>query len=175
MGLFTSAPLQPVTMLIPKKTRKEVYRYLFKEGVLVAKKDHTLPKHPHIPSAKNAYVIEMMRSIVSKGFVKQTVSWQWYYWYLTNEGIEYLRDYLHLSEEVVPATLKKSSRPASRGVERGEGRSGGKGGWGDGGKGGDRDGSYRRGAFGDKPEGGFGGGKGGFGRGGGAPAGQTGF
>merc|ERR1712216_1021233 len=86
-------------------------------------------------------------------------------------GIEYLREYLHLPEEIVPATLKKSSCPASRGVERGEGRSGGKGGWGDGGKGGGRDGGYRRGAFGDKPEGGFGGGKGGFGRGGGAPAG----
>merc|ERR1711963_1174156 len=167
MGLFTSAPLQPVTMLIPKKTRKEEYRYLFKEGVLVAKKDHTLPKHPHIPSAKNAYVIEMMRSFVSKGFVKQTVSWQWYYWYLTNEGIEYLRDYLHLSEEVVPNTLKKSKLP----------RSGGFGGR----DRGDRYGDDRR-RYGDdkrvapsgdfKPSfrdgGGFGG-RGGFGRGGGAP------
>ena len=38
---------------------------------------------------------------------------QWYYWYLTNEGIEYLRDYLHLPIEIVPATLKKqAARPA---------------------------------------------------------------
>ena len=33
-------------MLIPKKNRKEVYEYLFHQGVLVAKKDFNLPKHP---------------------------------------------------------------------------------------------------------------------------------
>merc|ERR1711988_1820339 len=164
------------TMLVPKKDRLTVYRYLFKEGVMVAKKDCNKPKHddPELP-VKNIYVIKLLTSLKSRGYVTEKFSWQWYYWYLTNEGIEYLREYLHLPAEIVPATLKKTSRPAARGVERGEGRSGGKGGWGDGGKGGDRDGSYRRGAFGDKPEGGFGGGKGGFGRGGGAPAGQTGF
>lgn len=41
---------------------------------------------------------------------------QYFYWYLTAEGIEYLREYLHLPEEIVPATLKKSSsRPARPG------------------------------------------------------------
>ena len=41
---------------------------------------------------------------------------QFFYWYLTVEGIEYLREYLHLPEEIVPATLKKSaSRPARPG------------------------------------------------------------
>merc|ERR1712193_537384 len=83
------------------------------------------------------------------------------YRYLSNEGIEYLREYLHLPAEIVPATLKKTSRPAARGVARDE-RGGGKGGdWG--GKGG-RDDGYRRGGFGG--EGGKGGG---FGRGGGTP------
>merc|ERR1712225_213004 len=163
-------------MLVPKKDRLTIYRYLFKEGVMVAKKDCNKPKHddPELP-VKNIYVIKLLTSLKSRGYVTEKFSWQWYYWYLTNEGIEYLREYLHLPAEIVPATLKKPSRPAARGIARGEGRSGGKGGWGDGGKGGDRDGGYRRGAFGDKPEGGFGGGKGGFGRGGGAPAGQTGF
>merc|ERR1712118_558350 len=163
-------------MLVPKKDRKIIYNNLFKEGVMVAKKDCNKAKHDDADlPVKNIYVIKLLTSLKSRGYVTERFSWQWYYWYLTNEGIEYLREYLHIPDEIVPATLKKSSRPASRGVERGEGRSGGKGGWGDGGKGGDRDGSYRRGAFGDQPEGGFGGGKGGFGRGGGAPAGQTGF
>lgn len=40
------------------------------------------------------------------------------------EGIEYLREYLHLPEEIVPATLKKSaSRPARPGPAPG-GKSG---------------------------------------------------
>lgn len=33
-----------------------------------------------------------------------------YFRYLTNEGIEYLRTYLHLPPEIVPATLKRQSR-----------------------------------------------------------------
>lgn len=31
--------------------------------------------------------------------------------YLTNQGIEYLRSYLHLPPEIVPATLKRQMRP----------------------------------------------------------------
>lgn len=30
--------------------------------------------------------------------------------YLTNDGIEYLRTYLHLPPEIVPSTLKRSAR-----------------------------------------------------------------
>merc|ERR1719273_602074 len=37
-----------------------------------------------------------------------------YYWYLTNEGIGYLRNYLHLPPEIVPTTLKRQSRPDAR-------------------------------------------------------------
>merc|ERR1711964_548731 len=158
-----------------RRRTASLYRYLFKEGVMVAKKDCNKPKHddPELP-VKNIYVIKLLTSLKSRGYVTEKFSWQWYYWYLTNEGIEYLREYLHLPAEIVPNTLKKSSRPAARGVERGEGRSGGKGGWGrdrD-----DRDGGYRRGGFEGKsagpggeyrPEFGGGGGKGGFGRGGG--------
>ena len=35
-------------MLIPKKNRVLIYEYLFKEGVLVAKEDKYMPKHPNI-------------------------------------------------------------------------------------------------------------------------------
>ena len=142
-------------MLVPKKDRLIIYRYLFKEGVMVAKKDCNKPKHddPELP-VKNIYVIKLMTSLKSRGYVSERFSWQWFYWYLTNEGIEYLREYLHLPAEIVPNTLKKSSRPASRpeGGDREGGKGGGKG-WG---RGGDRDDGYRRGGF----EGGKGGGKG---------------
>merc|ERR1711887_143390 len=153
-------------MLVPKKDRLTIYRYLFKEGVMVAKKDCNKPKHddPELP-VKNIYVIKLLTSLKSRGYVTEKFSLQWFYWYLTNEGIEYLREYLHLPAEIVPATLKKTSRPAARGIARDERGGGGKGGF-DGGKGG-RDDGYRRGGFGDKAGAPEFGGKGGFGRGGG--------
>lgn len=41
--------------LIPKADRKKIHEYLFREGVLVAKKDYNLPKHGDIDT-KNLYV-----------------------------------------------------------------------------------------------------------------------
>lgn len=35
--------------------------------------------------------------------------------FLEDKGIEYLREYLNLPADVVPATLKKSARPAGEG------------------------------------------------------------
>ena len=55
-----------------------------------------------------------MQSFTSRELVKCQFSWQYYYWYLTNEGIEYLRTYLNLSADVVPNTLKKSTRAPTR-------------------------------------------------------------
>ncbi|EFJ25099.1 hypothetical protein SELMODRAFT_37555, partial [Selaginella moellendorffii] len=100
-------------MLISKKNRVEVYKYLFKEGVLYAKKDYNLPKHPEI-DVPNLQVIKLMQSFKSKEYVKESFAWTYYYWYLTNDGIEYLRTFLNLPSEIVPATLKKSARPPGR-------------------------------------------------------------
>ncbi|OQU98310.1 Plectin/S10 domain-containing protein isoform 1, partial [Cladophialophora immunda] len=41
--------------LIPKADRKKIHEYLFREGVLVAKKDYNLPKHGDIDT-KNLFV-----------------------------------------------------------------------------------------------------------------------
>lgn len=59
----------------------------------------------------------------SRGYVKEQFAWRHYYWYLTNEGIQYLRDFLHLPPEIVPSTLKRqartdTARPRGRGKER---------------------------------------------------------
>jgi len=48
-------------MLIPKKNRKVIYENLFKEGVLVAKKDFNLPQHPEIEGIPNLQVIKAMQ------------------------------------------------------------------------------------------------------------------
>ena len=109
------APSHPLTMFISKKNRIEVYSYLFKEGVLVAKKDNFKPKHDEI-DVPNLEVLNLMKSLKSRGFVRETFNWQYFYWYLENEGVEYLREYLHLPAEIVPATLKKATaRPVTAG------------------------------------------------------------
>ncbi|XP_003388638.1 PREDICTED: 40S ribosomal protein S10-like [Amphimedon queenslandica] len=97
-------------MLIPKKNRKTIYEYLFKEGVLVAKKDFNRAEHQEIKDIPNLQVVKALQSLKSRGYVKEQFSWGWYYWYLTNEGIQYLREYLHLPQEIVPATLKRPVR-----------------------------------------------------------------
>jgi small subunit ribosomal protein S10e len=42
------------------------------------------------------------------------------YRFLTDKGIEYLREYLNLPSEIVPATLKKTTRPLERVPQRPE-------------------------------------------------------
>ncbi|KAL6051643.1 ribosomal 40S subunit protein S10A [Balamuthia mandrillaris] len=114
-------------MLVPKKSRIAVYSYLFKEGVLVAKKDHTMTKHPDV-DVPNLWVCKLMQSMVSRGYCREQFAWRCYYWFLTNEGIQYLRDFLHLPAEIVPATLKKprtqprAALPARRPAPGGERR-----------------------------------------------------
>ncbi|CAL1388280.1 unnamed protein product [Linum trigynum] len=100
-------------MIISEKNRREISKYLFQEGVCFAKKDFNLAKHPEI-DVPNLQVIKLMQSFKSKEYVRETFAWMHYYWYLTNEGIEFLRTYLNLPSEIVPATLKKQARPAGR-------------------------------------------------------------
>ena len=80
---------------------------------MVAKKDYYAPKHAEI-DVPNLQVVKALQSLESRGYVKTQFSWQWYYYILTEEGIQYLRDFLHLPAEIVPATFKKSARPATR-------------------------------------------------------------
>jgi small subunit ribosomal protein S10e len=136
-------------MLIPKESRKKIFVALFKDGVMVAKKDFNAPKHsdemgdiPNLHVIKACQVTDQPRrrgvrvpfpaaahgsspsplpcwvqSLKSRGYVKEQFAWRHYYWYLTDEGVEYLRTYLHLPSEVVPDTQKRQVRaeaPASR-------------------------------------------------------------
>jgi len=99
---------------MPKKNRNAIYEHLFKEGVMVAEKDFNAPKHPELESVPNLQVIKALTSLKSRGYVKEQFAWRHYYWSLTNEGIQYLRDYLHLPPEIVPATLKRQAPRETR-------------------------------------------------------------
>lgn len=106
--------------LIPKKNRKQIYEYLFKEGVIVVQKNAKLERHPEIP-VPNLHVMMTLRSLHTKKYTEEKFNWQHHYYFLTNEGIEYLRDYLHLPATVFPSTLtKKTGRPARAPVPEGD-------------------------------------------------------
>ncbi|XP_019896635.2 plectin isoform X26 [Esox lucius] len=101
-------------MVIPLADLRTIYELLFRDGVMVAKKDkRPQTKHPEIPSVGNLQVMRAMVSLKSRGYVKETFAWRHFYWYLTNEGIVYLRDYLRLPAEIVPSSLQRVRRSAA--------------------------------------------------------------
>ncbi|CAF1003830.1 unnamed protein product [Didymodactylos carnosus] len=104
-------------MLMPKKHRTLIYEYLMREGVVVAEKEFGLDKHPAI-AVPNIHVIKALQSLKSRNLVKEQFAWRHYYWYLTNDGTNYLREYLNLPPEIVPATLKRPTRPDTKQAKR---------------------------------------------------------
>merc|ERR1711976_453933 len=99
----------PVGMLVTKKNRKEIYKSLFREGVCYAEKDFNLTKHPRI-SVPNLQVIKLMQSFKSRGFVTERFTWRHFDWFLTFNGVSYLREYLTLPAEILPVTYKSQTR-----------------------------------------------------------------
>ena len=102
--------------------------YICLEGVCIAKKDFFAPKNMVLPKIPNIHVIKLMQSLKTRNYVKETFNWQIYYWTLTDEGVAYLREYLHLGANVVPATHKQPKHQMERpfeGRERRGGRFGG--------------------------------------------------
>lgn len=79
---------------------------------MVVKKDVTMAKYSDEVPIRNLEVMMVMRSMASRGYCKVTFNWQYLYYYLTNEGINYLRQLLALPEDIVPATLKKLASAA---------------------------------------------------------------
>lgn len=87
---------------------RSIYELLFRDGVIVAKKDkRPQSMHPDIKVVSNLKVICAMGSLKSKGYVRETFAWKHAYYYLTNEGTVYLRDYLHLPPGIKPAPLQR--------------------------------------------------------------------
>ena len=111
-------------MIIPKANLKLIYQNLLQEGVMVIKKDIRAPSHDEV-QVPNLQVIKALQSLKSRGYVTEQFSWQYYYYFLTDSGILFLREYLHLPESVVPNTISKASKSAGRfqrGGEEGERR-----------------------------------------------------
>ena len=74
----------------------------------------------------------VMRSLKSRKFVTEVFSWQWHYYFIKNEGVKFLREYLGLPPDVIPNThrIDKSAKKddeeqAAEGEGEGERREGG--------------------------------------------------
>lgn len=101
-------------MLMPLEQLRAIYEVLFREGVMVAKKDlRPRSPHPDVPGVTNLQVLRAMGSLRARGLVRETFAWRHLYWYLTNEGMVHLRQYLHLPPEIVPASQQRVRRPVA--------------------------------------------------------------
>mmetsp|Transcript_42807 Transcript_42807/g.123791 ORF Transcript_42807/g.123791 Transcript_42807/m.123791 type:complete len:137 (+) Transcript_42807:74-484(+) len=128
-------------VLISKKNRKVILEHLFKEGVMCVKHDARACRHNELEDIPNLHVMMVLRSLCSRAYLTEKFNWQWHYYFLTNEGIDYLREILNIPPQVFPNTLTKQrpTRPALAGAdtagasgEGGWGKGKGKGKWGEG-------------------------------------------
>jgi len=152
--------------ILPDPTRKRICRDHESFHILPAGRFANHESFPvcsyestHETGIRNLFVIKALQSLTSRGYVKTQFSWQYYYYTLTPEGLDYLREWLHLPAEIVPATHIKQQRSHApprgmMGEEGRERRGGGFGGRGRGGDRGDREGGYRRRDAGEGKEGG---------------------
>merc|ERR1712170_209702 len=119
MGIFlwsstlTSFPTY-LTMIIPNPQRRAIYEFLFREGVLCAPKNIWIKENPVISRDKatkvpvtNLQVVHLMKSFTSKKYVTHQYAWRTHYWFLTNEGVTFLRAQLGANDTVVPRTWQK--------------------------------------------------------------------
>lgn len=97
---------------MPLERLRAILELLFREGVLVAEKDPRPHRgHPQLPGVANVEVLRAMASLRSRHLVRETFAWRHFYWYLTDEGVAYLRQYLHLPPEIVPLSWQRIRRP----------------------------------------------------------------
>ena len=91
-------------VLVPLKDKVKLYTYFLKEGVFACKKDNT-SNNPNV-NIPNLHCFLVMRSLVSRKMATEIFSWQWHYYFLTKQGVDYLREYLGLPANIVPNTYK---------------------------------------------------------------------
>ena len=114
-------------VLVPTKEKVKIYTYFLQEGVFACKKDNTSKNETlDIP---NLHCFLVMRSLISRKFATEIFKWQWHYYFLTPEGIKYLREYLGLPGSVIPNTYKvntenneEENKEGEEGGDRREGR-----------------------------------------------------
>ena len=63
----------------------------------------------------------MLSTSTCRGYLAEKYNWGYNYYMLTDEGVEYIRDYLHLDASAFPEThIQKSSKGQEEGEEEAE-------------------------------------------------------
>ena len=105
-------------VLVNLKDKVKLYTYFLKEGVFACKKDNT-SNNPTL-NIPNLHCFLVMRSLVSRKMATEIFSWQWHYYFLTKQGVDYLREYLGLPANIVPNTYKLDEQEEQQKEEGGE-------------------------------------------------------
>ena len=111
-------------VLVTRENRRALFTYLLREGVIVVKKDAYLPKHQQV-DVPNLHAMMVVKSLKSRGCLQEVYNWGWAYYFLTNQGIEYLIKELGLpaDSKIVPAThTKKRVKAVTAAADEKEGK-----------------------------------------------------
>ena len=127
-------------VLVSTKDRLKIYTHLLQEGVFCFKKQYY--ENNKILDIPNLNCFLVLRSLASRQYCTEIFSWQWHYYFLTQTGITYLREYLGLPDNVIPNSHKfnnpigeedqeqdeENKQGGERRGNRGRGRGGNRGG-----------------------------------------------
>lgn len=95
---------------ISRADKRKVYLHLLNEGVIVLKKDYTYEKHKDT-GVSNLFVWMLLRTLKSKDLVDLVFNWQYFYYYVKTEGVDYLRKKVGIfDDKIVPVTFKQGKK-----------------------------------------------------------------
>lgn len=77
-------------MLIPTANIHKVHRHLLNKGILVVRDDVTI-QHPDLQMS-NLQVMQIVRSLTSRGFVSRQHVWRDSYYYVTEDGYTHFKE-----------------------------------------------------------------------------------
>ena len=80
--------------------RIAVYQQLFNKTFVVVEKDNK-EMHPTFEGS-NLHVWMLCRSLMSRGLVRETFNWNHHYFFATEEGLSFLREFFSLEEGATP-------------------------------------------------------------------------
>jgi len=99
-------------MLIPKERRIAILQAFFNglqtDVLVIPPSLDGIMVTPKTSALADVQVRAMMKSLCSRGLARETFVWKTFYYYLTPDGVEYLRSLLHLDSSVVPLTARRA-------------------------------------------------------------------
>eukprot|EP00792_Barthelona_sp_PAP020_P005257 TRINITY_DN2570_c0_g1_i3.p1 TRINITY_DN2570_c0_g1~~TRINITY_DN2570_c0_g1_i3.p1 ORF type:complete len:80 (+),score=13.16 TRINITY_DN2570_c0_g1_i3:187-426(+) len=75
-----------------------------------------MAENPRI-NVPNLEVLMILKSLESKKLVRKVFNWRFRYYFITDAGISYIREYLGIDDKVVPNPMipqRKTNKPRTR-------------------------------------------------------------